>query len=71
MKFEIWVEGYRATSEKGHAYLSGVVEASDFEEACEKHAQAVEWGSLFKKNPPRYWGCRLFDNEEDARKSFG
>lgn len=27
-------------------------------------------GSIVR-DPPRIWACRLFDNESDARKSFG
>ena len=76
--FEIWTEGYAATGEVGNATCHGTQEAETFEEACIK----LLGNDLDKDNrePDGYrryggrlciWACRCFDNEADARKSFG
>jgi hypothetical protein len=74
-KIEIWSEGYLATGMEGipaPAHLHGVIEAENLREACEKLAEADEgFKGYFNAKNMSYWGCRLFDNEADARKSFG
>lgn len=75
--WEIWAEGYLATGMDGipaRASLMGRSKGETFLDACSQ---------LFKANPKfdgtyyydakrnTYWGCRLFDNEADARKLFG
>jgi hypothetical protein len=70
-EFEIWVEGYAVTGNREKASLLGKEIAETWDEAvC----------AYMNKNPDRIrkdfrgytnWGCRLFDNETDARKSFG
>lgn len=75
--FEVWSEGYMATGEQGIATFRGKAEAETFNEACIK----VVGDKLDKDSQGDYiyglgnkysiWGCRLFDNETDARKSFG
>jgi hypothetical protein len=70
--WEVWAEGYRATCESGDATLLGKAEANTFEEACRKVAEQRGMHLTFSiDRPPAYWGCRLFDNEKDARKAFG
>jgi len=60
--------------------FSTPIKAKSFEEAVLKHA--IENKDFYKHldyrpNPIRegsdytYWGCRLFEKEEDARESFG
>jgi hypothetical protein len=70
-EFEIWAEGFRTSGEQGFATILGKENAESWDEAVEKYME---------KNPGRIrkdsrgytdWGCRLFDNEADARKSFG
>ena len=73
-KFDIWQEGYNITGNTGTAELlcTGfeVSSLTSFREAC---------ALFFISNPnPNYtprtntvWGCKLFDNEADARKGFG
>jgi len=68
MKFEIWVEGFRATGQSGTAFLYAIQEADTFNEACKI---ALANNSSFDENSLTYWGCRLFNNETDARKAFG
>lgn len=76
-KFDVWLEGYRATGEHGTAQLIGEgVEAETFPEACVKAMLDNNWGAAdlekyYDKERNTYWGCRFFDNEKDARASFG
>ncbi|UOE58024.1 hypothetical protein [Cytobacillus oceanisediminis] len=70
--FQIWSEGFETNGEKGQATLHGVGFGKDFKEACQYYARH---NPVFEKNfdsdRMTYWGCRLFDNEEDARRTFG
>lgn len=72
-EYEVWIEGYAATGEHGAAKLVGVVDAESFEQACEL-LHNPKWGEYTPPTddrPPMYWACRLFDNEADARESYG
>lgn len=69
--FEVWREGFRVTGQSATAELVDTVKASDFRSACSKVAQKHSWGPLYNESRLTYWGCRLFENEADARKSFG
>lgn len=71
----VWSEGYRATGDRAYATLEGIVEADTWPEACRK--ACVDQGRWreepggFDPKDLKVWGCRLFDNEVDARKGFG
>jgi hypothetical protein len=73
--FEIWSEGFRATGDIGTAHKHGEQEGEDFADACRKQFAddpPNDWGrSDFDPDRLTYWGCRLFDNEADARERFG
>lgn len=86
MKFTIWAEGFVITGNRSDANLIGTYEADSFDDAVEKYNEecikkygkpsAVRGGLLDGKTMKpidgwTIWGCRLFDNEQDARKSFG
>lgn len=66
--YNIWMEGFRMTGAKSQARFVGTFEAESFAEACQK-----AFGKDPYYNPKRntYYGCCLYDNESDARKSFG
>ena len=66
--FEVWCEGFESSDGRGTALFMGKFNAESFAGAC---CQAVADHSYLDKDNLRYWGCRLFDNEIDARKSFG
>lgn len=75
---EIWSEGYRATGESGTAHMHGRVLAENLEEAILIHAldnkaffEQLSHSPSDRGSNFTYWGCRIFDNEKDARKSFG
>lgn len=73
--WEVWSEGYRATGDFARATLEGRVDAESFAEACRKacvdHGRWKEEPGGFDPKRLTVWGCRLFDNEADARKAFG
>jgi len=78
-EFEVWLEGYAATGQSSRATFHGKVMAESFDEACIK----VLGGSLDKdeSNSDGYrrnskgkmcvWACGCYDNETEARASFG
>lgn len=70
--FDIWCEGFVATGERGHATLLGHSKGEDLKDACVNYAkQNKEFARYFNENTMAYWGCQIYDNETDARKSFG
>lgn len=71
-KYEIWSEGYCASGDSAPATLLGVCGGDDFRDACINFANINEpFREEFDSKQMTCWGCRLFDNEADARKSFG
>ncbi len=62
MKYDIWVEGFATNGNRSEAKLiASNVEASSFKDAC----------ALAGYPDLNIRGCRLYDNERDARKTFG
>lgn len=76
-EYEIWSEGYLCTGMEGvpaKADFHGRFEGETFQDACDKWAETLkdEYSrSCYDRDRLVYWGCKLFDNEDDARKSFG
>lgn len=81
-RFNIWIEGYLTTGMEGipstAQLIAEDVEGEDFMDAVKnwyyKHPVENErnYGEFsIRGGVPCLWGCRLFDNEVDARKSFG
>lgn len=71
-RYEIWSEGFRATGESGTATYHGESEGSNFVEACKNFAaRHEEFAKYYNPKSNAYWACSLFDNESDARKTFG
>ena len=71
---EIWIEGYRASGDSAPAQLLGRVDAETFAEACDKLCSPQDWQQRhgnYDRQRGTVWGCRLFNNETDARRSFG
>ena len=66
--YSVWMEGYSVTGNFATARYVGSSTAISFEKACFnllKKDDDFDMGNL------SVWGCRLFDNEADARASFG
>lgn len=68
MMFAVWSEGFAATGERGCASLLGYASGDTFKEAC---ASKFKDDHYYNPVNGTYWGCGLFDNEDDARKAFG
>jgi len=73
-KYEIWSEGFSVIEEHASARFEGVFEGETFMDAyldMVKQQYGANPPDYVKLNEPVIWGCRCFDNEIDARKSFG
>ena len=66
--YNIWMEGFRMTGAESQATFVGTYEAESFIVACQK---AFEGDPYYNSKQNTYYGCGLYDNESDARKSFG
>lgn len=60
------MEGFAATGNNAPAQKLGEADADDFQSACNLVCSRME-----HYDGRTVWGCRLFENEVDARKSFG
>jgi hypothetical protein len=70
--WEIWSEGFSATGQHGTAQCFGTFQAETFKDACQQWVDAdASRARVFKKDQLTFWGCRLFDNEAEARLRFG
>lgn len=71
-EYEVWSEGFHVMEGRANAHFWGKVEAYSFGDACwTLMAMNAEFREYFDAKRMTHWGCRLFDNEVDARKSFG
>lgn len=70
--YDIWSEGFSATGQSQEAQYWGSITASSFQEACDEFAKgSLEFRSSYNSERLTHWGCKLFDNEKDARKNYG
>lgn len=72
MKYQVWLEGYRATCEDQPAEFLGEYEADTFEQAC--YNACLEKGlsmDSYDSHRNSYWARNFYDNETDARKFNG
>lgn len=69
-EFEIWQEGYQCSGNASPAHLIGSARGATFHKACENYFEKHP-DPLYNAGANTVWGCRLFDNEQDARSSFG
>jgi hypothetical protein len=70
--FHVWSEGFAATGQSSPAIYHGTGSGRNFREACDNLAEKrPEFKKYYDPEHMTYWGCRLFDNETDARRSFG
>ena len=86
MKYQIWIEEYNGFKEHSDVQIIAEVEADSFQVACDQYFtngnhpcyycgteqyKDYQFCPLYNQGTLTYYGCRLFDNEADARKSFG
>lgn len=70
--FEIWNEGYSVSGMKRTATTWGKATGETFKQACINFARRDgEFSKNFDPKQMTWAGRRLFDNEADARRSFG
>ena len=79
-EYEVWIEGFAATGQSQKAFQLNLThdtstkwKGNSFREACINAMTSLEWDMAHYYNYENnsYWACRFFDNEKDARKSFG
>lgn len=70
---EVWTEGYKLNNAQPmKAKFWGKVYAYDLQEAARKMAaRDRNFKAYFNQPEMRWWGCRIFSNESDARRVFG
>lgn len=72
--WEVWTEGYRATGEEQGAVFHGIYRGETFQDALVAFRASLEDSrteKLVNLAKGTFWGCRFFDNETEARESFG
>lgn len=70
-KYSVFMEGFmiQGMDSAAKASFIGTVEATSFADACEKALQKEGHDmTLFNKERLTYWGCKLYDNMDDASK---
>ena len=71
-QYQIWTEGYAATGESSGAIYHGFSKGKTFKQAVENFIEENNWDKkLYNSEKLTYWGCKFYDNESDARKTFG
>ena len=70
-EFDVWMEGYRNSDGIGYAEFLGKTKAKSFQKACEKLVKSKYSPIFYDEQSNTYWGCRFFETESAARKSFG
>lgn len=85
-EFKIWMEGYATTGDFEKATMIGTSKGFTFDDAIRNYIENNPKSGIKKNKKTRYsneeayqnrksnwniWACNLFDNETDARKSFG
>jgi hypothetical protein len=69
---ELWIEGYSCTGQSDGASLMGKYDVDNIHDAVKMFQEENPVIEInFRDGIYTSWGCRLFDNEVDARKSFG
>jgi len=79
MRYDIWMEGCMTMDGGSYASFVETIEADSFQEACDRcklnrvidDDSCYNGHNLYDSERRSYWGCRLFDNEAQARESFG
>ena len=77
--YDIWIEGYAITGGSGEATHHGSFRAENFDQAIDMWLDTMSDEEIYqyyqwypgREHPHTWWGCRIFDNETDARKAFG
>jgi len=72
VSFDLWIEGYSVSGCRSKASLLGSYDANDIHDAVAQWREEICYVSnMWNGSFYEFWGCRIFDNEVEARKSFG
>jgi hypothetical protein len=70
--YSIWSEGYAATGDFSGATYHGDSYGKGFRDAVYRYAQTnISFSKDLNLKELTLWGCKLYDNESDARRTFG
>lgn len=69
--FDIWMEGFHINEGRTPGMYCGQYSGNTFQEACAKWNDLCGEPGYYDASRNTYYGCRFFDNEADARRSFG
>jgi len=72
--FEVWTEGYSVTGNSSKANFHGRFKGETFRDAVIAFKESVtdEYSrKCIDVDRMTFWGCRFFDNQAEASKSFG
>lgn len=74
-EFQVWVEGFAMNGEQEGARYLGTYEAETFAEACtlavDKNFSVGGIKRHWDQERLTWFGCHMYDNGNDAVKSFG
>ena len=75
-EYEVWMEGYNCTGQSKQHEFIGAVRAESFEKACEIAVKqwcksVADFDKYYDAKTQTFWGCKCYDNENDAAKGFG
>ena len=72
-EFIIWQEGFNCSDGHGQACIWNKGSGKTFEHAILKILKDIEELTLYRIKDGKFccWGCDFYDNEKDARETFG
>jgi len=71
-EYQIWERGYLGQGCGSDASFLGFEKSDSFKDACVKwFGKHPKLSKNFDPEQLADWGCKLYDNEFDARKDFG
>ena len=72
--WEVWLEGFSCPSLYPNGNfgprLLGKAKANTFQEACDRLLSTGDLASWYNRKFLSFWGCKLYDNAEDAGRKF-
>ena len=68
---DLWLEGYVVTGNSNTASYCGRFSVDTIEQAVKEYKKVYAEPKYIDVNSLTLWGCRFFDNELDARNTFG
>jgi hypothetical protein len=66
--YSVWSEGFIVTGNRSDATYHGTINAPSFRVACD---HLFHDDITYDPHRLTLWACKLFDNEDDARKAYG